>query len=273
VSRDGKRLTYGTDDGKDAAVWIYDLSGANAPQRLTFQGASRYPVWSPDGQRVAFQWDREGDSGIFWQRADAAGTAERLTQPEKGVAHIPDSFSPDGKYLSFTRVVQPGSTSVWILSMSDRKAALFAESPGSLIEASVFSPDGKWIAYSTPNDGSGIEQVYLKPFPATAGKYQIARGAHPAWSRDGKQLLFSMGPGTLGMVNVSTKGGFTFSSPAALPRGGMIQSTIGPRTYDNLPDGRIVGVGSPVQSGATAGPQIWVVLNWFEDLKQRVPAI
>jgi Tol biopolymer transport system component len=101
VSRDGKRLTYGTDEGKDAVVWIYDLSGTNAPERLTFQGASRYPVWSADGQRVAFQWDREGDSGIFWQRADAAGTAERLTQPEKGVAHIPDSSSPDGE-VSFS---------------------------------------------------------------------------------------------------------------------------------------------------------------------------
>jgi eukaryotic-like serine/threonine-protein kinase len=71
VSPDGKRVVYEMDDGKEAALWISDLSGFNASRRLTFQGANRYPVWSADGERVAFQPDREGDLDIFWQRADA----------------------------------------------------------------------------------------------------------------------------------------------------------------------------------------------------------
>jgi Tol biopolymer transport system component len=142
-------------------------------------------------------------------------------------------------YFSFSGT---GTPACRILSISDRKAALFAESPVSIIEASVFSPDGKWIAYSTPDDGASKPQVYVKAFPATAGKYQAAPGSHPQWSKDGKQLLFRTGPGTFGMVNVSTEGGFSFTRAAALTSGGMIQFPIGPRSYDNLPDGRIVSV-------------------------------
>src|SRR5262249_23517232 len=93
LSPDGKRVTFGTDDGKDAKVWIYDLAGASASRRLTFGGSNRYPIWSPDGQRIAFQSDREGDQGIFAQRADGAGAAERLTKAERGTSHVPESWS------------------------------------------------------------------------------------------------------------------------------------------------------------------------------------
>jgi len=77
VSPDGKRVAFGTDDGKDANIWVYELGGTIAPRQLTVGGANRYPVWSADGERVAFQSNREGDFGVFWQRADGAGTAER----------------------------------------------------------------------------------------------------------------------------------------------------------------------------------------------------
>jgi len=123
VSKDGKRVAYETDDGKESIIWIYDLSGTTAARRLTFQGVNRYPVWSSDGERVAFQSDREGDLGIFWQRADGNGSAERLTKPEKGMAHIPDSFSTDGQQLSFT-ASRGGTASVWTFSIRDRSHPL-----------------------------------------------------------------------------------------------------------------------------------------------------
>ena len=270
VSRDGKRLAYQTDDGKEAIVWIYDLSGANAPRRLTFQGANRYPAWSADGERVAFQSDREGDLGIFWQRADGTGTAERLTKPEKGVAHIPDSFSPDGQQLSFT-AIQAGKAAVWTLSLRDRKATLFADSPTGFADGSVFSPDGRWLAYraGTPFGGT----VFVRPFPVTPGQYQIAAGGHPVWSRDGKQLILETGPNTAATVNITTGRSFAFSSPTTVPKG-LNGAPGGPSRWDILPDGRLVGIAAAVQNqtGASAAPQIQVVLNWFEDVKQRAPA-
>jgi Tol biopolymer transport system component len=81
-------VAVSTDDSKETNVWIVDLSGATTPRQLTLGGANRYPVWSGDGERVAFQSDREGDFGIFWQMADGTGTAKRLTKAEQGIVHI-----------------------------------------------------------------------------------------------------------------------------------------------------------------------------------------
>jgi Tol biopolymer transport system component len=74
ISPDGRRVAFGIDDTSEASVWIYDLSATTSPRRLTFGGKDRYPIWSADGQHVTFQSDREGDLGLFWQRADG-GTA------------------------------------------------------------------------------------------------------------------------------------------------------------------------------------------------------
>jgi dipeptidyl aminopeptidase/acylaminoacyl peptidase len=273
VSPDGKRLVYEMDNGKEAAVWIYDLSGANAPRRLTFQGANRYPEWSANGERVAFQSDREGDLGIFWQRADGTGTAERLTKPEKGIGHSPDSFSPDGQQLSFT-AYNGGASAVWTLSLRDRKATLFAEAPTGLAESSMFSPDGRWVAYAGDSASGVGNTIYVQGFPVTPGKYQIGTGNHPLWSRDGKQILFMPGPLVAVAVNVTTEGGFAFTSPTPVPRGGLVGAPSGPRRLDIAPDGRLIGVALSAanQTAAAVLPQIQVVLNWFEDLKQRVPA-
>ena len=92
LSPDGRRVAFGSDDGKDAFVAIYDVSGASAMRRLTLGGRNRVPVWSADGEHLAFQSDREGDLGIFWQRADGTTAAERLTKPDdKDTAHVPES--------------------------------------------------------------------------------------------------------------------------------------------------------------------------------------
>jgi len=212
--------------------------------------------------------------GIFWQRADGNGSVERLTKPEKGVAHIPDSFSPDGQQLSLTSVLG-NAAAVWTFSLRDKKATLFAESPSSSSQASMFSPDGGWLAYQSSETGNN--EIYIRPFPASATKYQIQSGSpsgdvHPLWSSDGKELSFSTGPTTFDAVNVTTKEGFTFSSPAPVPRGGLIGTPSGPRNYDRLPDGRFLGILQAGQAQPGGGtPQIQVVLNWFEELKQRVP--
>ena len=103
VSPDGKRITFGTDNGREAVVWVYSLAGRSAMQRLTIGGKNRYPIWSADGQRIAFQSDREGDAAIFWQRADRTGGAERLTTPAPGTRHVPDAWSRDGKHIFVQR--------------------------------------------------------------------------------------------------------------------------------------------------------------------------
>ena len=87
VSPDGKHLTFGTDDGKEAIVWIYDLSGTTSMRPLTVGGRNRFPIWSADSERLAFQSDREGDLGIFWQRVD--GTGAGRSPDQAGAGNLP----------------------------------------------------------------------------------------------------------------------------------------------------------------------------------------
>lgn len=269
ISPDGKHLAYDIDNGTESAIWIHDLSGANAPRRLTFQGVNRFPVWSADGQRVAFQSDREGDTAIFWERADGTGAVERLTKPEPGARHFPDSFSPDGRQVSFT-AVHGDTSAVWVLSLGDRKATLFAEAPAARAEASVFSPDGRWLAYSV--DGTSHRSTEVRPFPAANGRFEIPSGHHPVWTRDGKQLILDVARTRLVAVDIRTAGGFAFGKPASVPRGDLEGAPAGPREWDILPDGGLIGVVmGDLSEGKPQSQQIDIVLNWFTQLKQRVP--
>ena len=92
------------------------------------------------------------------------------------------------------------------------------------------------------------------------------------WSRDGKELFFLPAPGRLMVVTVRTDPSFTFTSPSEVPRGFVAAAPTSQRTFDIMPDGRIVGVGTAGESQDGGGPaQIHVVLNWFEELKAKVP--
>jgi Tol biopolymer transport system component len=272
ASPDGKRVAFESQKGKEANVWIYDLGGSTAPRQLTVGGSNRYPAWSADGERVAFQSDREGDLGIFWQRADGVGVAERLTKPEQGVSHIPDSWSPDGQYLSFT-AIKGTEGSVLILSLKEKKSAVFAQVPSGMIRNSAFSPDGHWLAY---NEGiSRSAQVWVQPFPNTTGaRYPILEFGQPFWSPDGKELFYNSGPGQLSAVSITTKPGFAFGPASRLPQGlPNANPTTTPRLVDVTRAGKFVLPVSAdqTQSGTPAAPQIQVVLNWFTELQQRVP--
>ena len=273
VSPDGKRVAFETDDGKLSVVSIYDLSGASAPSRLTYDGNNRFPIWSGDSLRVAFQSDREGDSAVWWQPADS-GTAERLTRPDPGISHVPESWSPDGEVLLFS-ATKDSISSLWTYWLRDRKATPFSDVKGSSLPTNAtFSPDGHWVAYQFKEPGStGTEPVtHVEPFPPTGKKNQIVQGGRPMWSRDGKELFFVPAPGRFMAVTVRTAPSFTFTSPVAVPRGFVEALPANPRTFDVLSDGRFVVVGTQGQSQSTPGPtQIHVVLNWFEELKRLVP--
>jgi len=225
--------------------------------------------------RVAFQSDREGDLGIWWQRADGSGVAERLTKPDKKITHVPDSWSPDGQHFSFTEE-KDNHGAVWTYSLQDKKASLFAEMAGSSFNWSVFSPDGHWLAYqlsAQPNS-----RLYVKPFPPTAIAYLAPEDGdahHPVWSPDGKALFYVAGPSLFGSMGFNTRPSVNFGSPVRAPKSGFstnVPSAV--RTYDIFPDGNhFIGVvaAGQAQPGSAGSPPLQVVLNWFEDVKQRAP--
>jgi serine/threonine-protein kinase len=266
VSPDGTRVAVSTEDDKPD-VWIIDLAGSSAPRQLTLGGNSRIPVWSaPDGQRVAFRSNREGDDAIWWQNANGTGTAERLTKAETGSSHVPSSWSSDGKYLAYS-VVGTGPA-VWILSLADKKAALFSDNASN----PAFSPDGRWLAYQSQETGQ--LQIFVQPFPATGAKYPVGPGGHPFWSHDGRELFYNPAPQQIGVIGITTRPTFLFGEPFIFATAGL-QSRApqnSPRVWDIAPDRkRLIGVTDMESPAEAATQQIEVVLNWFTDLRARVP--
>jgi eukaryotic-like serine/threonine-protein kinase len=276
LSADGKHVSFGIEDGVESNIWLYDLTRPNAPNRLTFGGKNHFPVWSPDGQWIAFTSDREGDFAIFRQRADGTGVAERLTKPEKNVSHVPESWSPKGDVLLF-RTVEGSNVSLWSLTLSDKKTAPFGDVKSPEPTNAVFSPDGKWVAYNIREAGKPTQEVFVQPFPATGARYQLPIGRdnhHPAWSRDGKQLFYVPGPGEVAAIPVTTTPAFTFGTPTAMPSVLENYAPAVPRQYDVTPDGKLIGLipAGQSESGSGVPTHINVILNWFEELKQKVPS-
>ncbi len=284
VSPDGTRVAFGIDDGKEAIIYIYELSGTSAMRRVTFGGNNHFPIWSRDGKRLAFQSDRDGDLAIFWQAA-VAGTAERLTKPQQGESHTPESWSPKADTLLFS-ITKGSDVSLWTFSLQDRKATPFGAVQSPFPTDGVFSPDGRWVAYtSTERATAGASTstdwgttIYVQPFPATGAKYQLVAkqpgSPHGAiWSPDGKELFYNPRAGGFEAVSVTTAPTFAFGNAVALPRPFQLSPPDSRRPYDITPGGKFVGLIPVGQtgSGTLDAPQIQVVLNWFEELKARVP--
>jgi serine/threonine protein kinase/Tol biopolymer transport system component len=273
VSPDGKRIAFSTDDGKEASVWIYELSGTTAMRRLTIGGRNRFPIWTPNGDRVAFQSDREGDLGIFWQRVDGITPAERLTTAEKDAVHVPNSWSPAGDQLLFA-VGKEAKFTLATVSAASKRVVPFGKVESSTPPNATFSPDGRWVAYQSGSFGN--DAIFVQPFPATGAVFQISRnedGHHPVWSRDGKELFYIPGPNQLTVRNITTSPTFAFGDPKAISRGfNEGTSPSNERNYDVTSEGKFVGiVGSvPTQAGGSTA-SIQVVLNWFEELNRLMP--
>ena len=273
LSPGGSQLAIATDDGKEANIWIYDLKSHSPIRRLTFNGRNLFPVWTPDGRYVTFQSDRDGDRAIFKQPADGNVSAERLTKPEAGTQHEPESWSRDGQMLTVN--VIRGTQNTFIRQSADGKLVPL-NGPLAVQKHTAFSPDGKWIAYMS-SEQNGLTQVFVQPFPATGAKFQVSdTGRTPVWSADGKELFYH-DPRTnrILVVDLRTSPTFSFGKATPLP----IEGTIHPatqRNYDITPDGKqlvVVLPSSGARNNSTRRPpqQINVVLNWFRELQERVP--
>jgi hypothetical protein len=196
---------------------------------------------------------------------DGSGDAELLLH--KDMTFLPTSWSPDG-VLAFYQLLG-GSRSIWILNENGAVEPLL-ESPANERSA-MFSPDGKWIAYVS--DESGRDEVYVRPFPGTAGgrrRISSNGGREPVWSPDGKELFYRVGNRMMS-VAVETTPTFTHRTPVELFEGEYI-GALNVSAYDIHPDGdRFLMVALGEAETGPSNPQINVVLNWSEEVKERVP--
>jgi serine/threonine-protein kinase len=274
ISPNGQELVLEKDEGSDRFVAICDLMGTTPLRRLTFGGHNERPLWSHDGQRIVFASDRDGGEALFWQPANGNGPAELLTKVEPGSFPLPEWWTPDGKILGFQN--EFGSASVGIATFNpgtDQKSKSLLKAP---VVFSSLSPDGRWLAYMSNEARQNMPNVYVEPFPPTGAKYQVTMngGSAPVWSPDGKQLYYQAFPARqLVSVDIQqTLPNIVFGKTTPLPIDGVVG--VPPRNYDIMPDGKSFVVLLPRSQAepAKAPPErINVTLNWFEELKQRVP--
>jgi serine/threonine-protein kinase len=263
-SPDGRRLAVEILTGSASDSWVYDLDRGTGT-RLTFaEGLDSVPVWSPDGKWIAYGSDGKGRVGLYRKRADGSGDEELLL--ESTTSPVPSSWSPDGRFLLYSDVVSNTGNDIWLLPLEgDRKPQPFLATEFAEAEA-AFSPDGRWVAYQS--EESGRIEVYVRPFPAGGGKWQISvnGGTHPRWQADGKRLYFR-NENQVMTVEVDAAGdALRIGAPAVLFEGPYLQAAIGGvvyADYDVAPDGeRFVMLRG---EGRDAVPDHLVVVLGFED--------
>ena len=274
VSPDGRRVAFTECCREKGDISVFDTQRQVLEQQKS-EGHSFRPIWSPDGSRIAFRSNRDGPSQVYVKDVDAPG----LTPITPGPHDEPGSWTPDGKEFAYVHAELKGaaySYDIYVASTgSPNKVRPLLDSPAAETYPE-FSPDGRWLAYST--DESGRSEVYVQPYPGPGKRVLVSidGGAEPAWSRDGKELFYRIfrNPGG-DLMSVR----FTASNTEFIPekpvrlfawnfQGGAIA-----RIYDVAPDGRFLALQQIPDVAGEWNKKVFpstirIVLNWSEELRR-----
>jgi serine/threonine-protein kinase len=257
-----------------SGIWIYDIRrDTMAP--LTGERNAGQPVWTPDGKYIVYR----GATGISGARADGGGKAQSLTENKE--LQYPTSFSPDGKHLVFHQMGLQGFD-LWILpveydenGLKAGKAEFFLRTSNGGRDAH-FSPDGRWIAYSSSESGS--PQVYVSGFPDTGRHWQVSSngGLSPIFSRNGKQLFYFDVLGNQIMVaSYAVKGdSLVVEKPQVWSRQSVALSLSGAvgAQYDVAPDGKRMVVSTYASSAQQGSGHVILLENFIDELQRKMPS-
>jgi serine/threonine protein kinase len=192
-------MTIGTDD-----IWIFDLE-RNLRSRFTFDPAlDVFPVWSPDSRSLYFASNRGGEQGIFRKDIAGAGNVELVLRDDRNL--WPSSISPDGRWLLLSAPGEGTGQNIFSVELDGANEMKPFRSTEFQEASAVFSPDGRWVAYHS--DESGEFEIYVTPFPGPGRRWQVstATGAYPAWSSDGRQVIFTSMNGVMISARVQAQG-------------------------------------------------------------------
>ena len=231
--------------------------------RVTFSGAgSGAAVWSPDSQRIAYT--QGAPPNVFAANANGTGTEQRLIETRDTL--LTEDWSPDGKFLLYLARSNdlPSRLDPWVLPMAaGQKPAPFLTTPFHE-GPSQFSPDGKWIAYTS--DESGRNEVYVQGFPASGSKWQVSsKGGDWVRWRKGQELFYVAPDRTvMSVVVLPASGSLEFRAPSALF---ALPATFGSNNtypYDVMPDGQRFLALAPATDAED--PPMTVIVNWRAEL-------
>jgi len=281
LSPDGTRLAFVIED-REFDVWVWDFS-REVLSRVTSGPSSDYlPRWTPDGQRLIFLSDRDGPYNLYGVPSDGAGRVERLTISNND--QYPNSVTPDGLWVltcelrpktgfdivRYPAVAAPERSGNTLTPTASAETGLVS-TPAAEYSANI-SPDGRYFAYQSTE--SGRFAIYVRPYAdVSQGRWRVSveGGTAPVWARRGGELFYLDESNTLMAVPVETSGArFTFGKPAK-----VFETTYSGDfySYDVSPDGqRFLMMKQSEPGDRNRLTSVVVVLNWLEELKQRVPA-
>jgi Tol biopolymer transport system component/predicted Ser/Thr protein kinase len=275
LSPDGGRLAFST----NSDIEVYDLERERRTQ-LTFTTQTTtnfYPLWTPDGKHIVFESQGTSNWSLQWIRADGAGEAQILRASKNRL--VPYSLSLDGERVAYGEQNAEKKYGLWTLSLDTTdpehpkagQPVLFHQSSFDE-ESPAFSPDGRWIAFTSTE--SGRREVYVRPFPAGSGKSTISTsgGQFPIWSRDGRELSY------LGLDNrimTAAWKGDSFAAEKPQPWSSAQNVNIGFTNPDRTSDGKrfVVGTSPQTESPGDVNRSVHVtfLLNFFDELTRRAP--
>jgi serine/threonine protein kinase len=264
ISPDGRQLAYLLRAPEGVAVWLMDLLSGVA-SRLTLSGSGARPIWSRDSSTLSLT--AAGKTGIALLRRSIHGGGERVLGevpiPDRGNA-APGNFyandwSGDGQ-TALVSVTQPDTgRDIVVFSTATGRTTPFVNAKHSQVQPR-FSPDERWVAYSS--NETGPWEVFVEAFPVAGVRHQVsnAGGAQPLWRRDGKELFFVARDGTLMQVDVTPGNRWVPATPRALfPSRMRPLFAPYPYTYDVSADGQRFLL-SEVLPGT--GPVVSIVTDW-----------
>jgi eukaryotic-like serine/threonine-protein kinase len=221
ISPDGKQVAVERTDPQtqNKDIWLLDAAGGAATRFTSDPGWDAFPTWSPDGSRIVFTSNRGGGVyDLYRKPSSGAGNEELFYESTEGKG--PNSWSPDGKFLIYYSIGQP--THLRLLAVdgpADRKPTPLVDPQFSSVTGR-FSPDGRWIAYSS--NESGKNEISVRPFDAATGStgkpvvVTSGGGTTPLWRGDGKELFYIARDGTATALEVNAGATFQVGAPKPL---------------------------------------------------------
>jgi serine/threonine-protein kinase len=275
ISPDGTQIAVGIHAGDNQNIHIGDIDRGNM-RKLTFdESDDECPLWTPDGKSIVFASYRAEGVGLFSKSADGTGEVKAISSL-LGSPIMPCSWSANGKTLLLN--IGTGYAIQMLYMEGSEGITPLLEEKHSVFYPRI-SPDGQWIAYQSDETGDG--EIYVRPFPeVNKGRWQVSAngGTSPLWSRNGRELFYWTDDALM-VVPVETAPTFIYGAPKVqfqrMPvfTGFFRLSGI---TWDIHPDGKrfLMMKRAEVEGEEDASSvprKINIVLNWFEELKDRVP--
>jgi serine/threonine protein kinase len=274
LSPDGRKAAVSVGEPL-AALWVYDLT-RNTRTRLTFGNENySHPIWSPDGTQIAYTQGggaaKDAGQKILSKASNGTGQEKLLLSlgPATGMQEALCDWSPDGRNLMFRSGTSGTGDGfdLWILPLfGDRKPFPYITGAGDQLYAQ-FSPDGRWVAYTSSE--TGRNEVYVAPFPRTGAKWQVSQngGALPRWRRDGEELFFAgSSSGQYLAAQVNGRGpNFEVGGIQDLFSINNMSPSIASDQYDVSPDGKRFLV---ITTGELGTLPLTLVQNWIAELKR-----